>query len=72
MNERQESGIITIRNYTGSIVGIIDKFPQFTVINDIGNKELILKNNKKIEENLTFASFAEFEEYMKNRKDGEE
>lgn len=64
-------GEIVIRNYCGEIIGIIDKYPQFTVTNDVRKQELRLMNNRKLEENMEFESFAEFEEYMKNRKDDE-
>lgn len=64
-------GEILIKNYCGGIVGLINKYPQFTVLNNVIKQELQLLNNKNIKEDLMFESFAEFEEYMKNRKDDE-
>lgn len=63
--------MITIKNYERGVVGVIDKYPMFIATNNRITKELKL-NSTKYPEDKVFESFEEFEEYMMNRKDGDE
>lgn len=63
--------MMIVKNYDKGVTGVIDKYPMFMVTNNRITKELKL-NSHKYTEDKVFESFEEFEEYMKNRKDGEE
>lgn len=63
--------MITIKNYERGVVGVIDKYPMFIATCNHITKKLILKSHK-YPEDMVFENFEEFEEYMKNRRDGEE
>lgn len=62
--------MIIVKNYDRSIVGVIDKYPMFGATLSHITKELKL-NSTKYPEDKVFESFAEFEEYMKKRKEDE-
>jgi hypothetical protein len=64
--------MIIVKNYDKpSLVGFIDKYPAYTAMFSPVTKELRLRG-KKPDNNEVFNSIEEFDEYVKNRKDGEE